>query len=242
MQSTTPLRVVSLVDPALDTEAMSRDDFIGYAQTRDWKLVKPKLDGRLCNFYIRRIPTSLYQRFVMEAASESDRKRRAFQCGVSRVEWLPTENGTLELIEPMQTTKLSSGELQIMSDAQMELFAPLYLEEIGEVANVRSFLPPGRELFFPVQGSLALVMQMRLSLDVAALQTRARESREQPKPDTVRAASDASEKPGDATATAEATSSSPASETTTSTAGERSSSSTQATSPPYVHGELSMIP
>lgn len=242
MHSTTPLRVVSILDPALDTQAMG-DDVLTYAQSRDEKLIKPKFDGRLCWFYLRRIPNSLYQRYVLEAPSESARHARAFQCAVMQVENLPTENGVLDLVVPQQSVKIVGGEMQILTDAQMELFAPLYTIEIGEVANTRSFLPAGSALCLAVRGSLALVLETRVSQDAAEIQRRALQSREQRKQDTATKDVGDSEKHGAATATDEATSSSPDSETTTSKDGEKSSSSTSTeTRHPSAHGEPTMTP
>lgn len=205
MQSTTPLKVASILDSALDSQAMGAD-LVKYVQTRDPSLVREKPGERVTWFYVRRIPTSLYQRYVMEATSEVDRRKRAFQVGVAKIENLTTNSGTtLQQLMPTEVAHTASGELEHFSEKQLEEIAAAYIEEIGEVANVRAFLPGKSALSFPLQGSFRRALEMRLSLDAAEIRMSAHESSEKPKAPSAPSTDEAGEPPTGATATGEVT-------------------------------------
>lgn len=242
MQSTQPLKVCSIYDTALDSQAMG-ESLMVYAQTRDEKLVKEKPGEQITWFHLRRIPNSLYQRFVAEATSELQRSKRAFQAAVIRIDHLVTTDGmSLQLVTPTEHVQTIGGDIECLSDKQMEVIPQAFIDDIGGVANARSFLPPKKELFFPLRGSLLAALEMRLSLDAAEIQMRARQSSAQPKELTPPSNGNGSAKPTDATATAEATSSSSTSTTNTSPdAGSSSTSSPVIVSTP-APGEPSTMP
>ena len=243
MQSTQPLKVASLLDSALDTTAMG-EDLVKYAQTRDATLVKEKPGEHATWFHVRRIPTSLYQRFVMEATSDVDRRKRAFQVGIVRIEnILTTEDVLLQNLVPTEHVQTPVGDLACFSDKQLEAIPACFIEEIGEVANVRAFLPGKSALSFPLRGSLLAVLEWRLSLDAGEIRLNAPKSSEQRSSEPTAPKHDASsEKPTDATATDAATEHSSVSTTNTLQASSSSSTSSPATGSTPAPGEPSTIP
>lgn len=150
MSDTDTIVVVSVLDSALDVHAMGVT--IGdYLRTRDYGLVREKAGERLTKFTLRRIPTSVFQRHIMRAASDSERRLRAFECGVTSIDgfrW--TEGGSLEPREGTGRMRTASGEIATWTEAELELLPPCYVEEIGAIAEVRSFLVRGSAVTYPL--------------------------------------------------------------------------------------------
>lgn len=242
MNSTKPLKVASILDSALDTQGMG-ENLVKYAQTRDPSLVKEKPGERVTWFYVRRIPTSLYQRYVMEATSEVDRRKRAFQVGVAKIENIVTNSGTtLQQLMPTATAQTVSGELEHFSERELEEIAPAFIEEIGEVANVRAFLPGKSALSFPLQGSFLRALELRLSLDAAEIRMSAQRSSEKPKAPSATSTEQAGAEPTAAIATDEATARSSPNMTAQSPQNDSRSTSSPAIVSTPAPGEPSTIP
>lgn len=165
MRSTEPRLVVSLSDPALDAVSMGWDSFRKYALDRDPALIKELPGKRMARFYLRRAPVSLFQRYVMEAASESDRARRAFAVACVKAEnFLSMVDAEPHTMEPMERVVTPSGETTRWSETQLEHIAPLYLEEIGGVAYAMGFCPPGSEPSYLVPQSVLHACAKRIDL------------------------------------------------------------------------------
>lgn len=139
------MRLVSLVDPALDIVAMG-ENFRPYIDTRDETLVATVPGGRLQWFVLRGIPSSAWSSFVSIGASDAEQRRRAFIMAVDSVENLVDLEGKLRAGVTKGTQRFLSptGERTVWSDKEVdELFAPSIVDDIGEVARVRAVVPFG---------------------------------------------------------------------------------------------------
>jgi len=156
-----PTKIVSLVDPALDIEAMG-SDLNRYIESRDVKLVKEAPGARLQWITLRDIKTSTWSSFVSVGASDSEQRRRAFMVAVESVDNLVDREGKLRagLTTGTQRYMTPGGEMRVWSDAEIdELFAPAIVEDVGEVARVRAIVPFGSELrLVPPPSSLAALL------------------------------------------------------------------------------------
>ena len=161
------VKIVSLADPALDVTAMGKL-VSTYARKRDPALVKEIVGSKLAWFTIRRIPTGLFQRVVLEGVSEADRHRRAFVVGVSSIQNLYcTDERVRERFEPAGNAAAAHGQISIWTDEQMDLIAPAYVEEIGSVAETYSFLAPNSVVSYVLPQSSVRVLTARVNQDAA---------------------------------------------------------------------------
>jgi hypothetical protein len=143
MLSTKILKVASVLDSAIDLDKMA-ETLVEYAKTRDEGLLKLKPGKAVTWFHIRRIPTSLIDRYVLEATSMSEQNRRAFSVAVIKAESLYTTDGRqVHALEPTGKIDTPAGKLSMWTEEELELFAPQYTQEIGSLARQRSFLVPG---------------------------------------------------------------------------------------------------
>jgi len=171
--------LASMFDTAIDIEAMGDNDVREYIETREFKLVKSVPGKKLTVFHARRIPTSLYNSYVIEAPSENAQYMRAFQVGIVRVDNLvDTDGKTWTTIEPSYERSTPRGEIRIFSDKEMELFASVYLEEIGSIVNRFSRLPPGNEQTYRLPRSLLDDLAARMVLDLRHAAERKRKQQE----------------------------------------------------------------
>lgn len=135
------IRVVSVLDPAIDRDVMTVADMNEYVRTRDFSKLRfvPGVEPQV--YHIREIPHGLWERYVKSASTLSDeeRWRRAFLCGVTRVENLYQRDGTT--IPDWDPPKAAPG-LDVMADAALERFWPAEREEIGALVLHHSFLHP----------------------------------------------------------------------------------------------------
>lgn len=132
-------RIVSVNDPAIDTERMPIETMLKYIETRDEKLILPfvRPGGQPTWFHIREIPRRLMTRFVQSASAvPSMRNEHAFRAGVSLVENLHQDDGPfLVSWEPPKTS-----DDVIDEDALEQRFSPAEVEEVGAVIWNHSFL------------------------------------------------------------------------------------------------------
>jgi len=130
-------KVVCSFDPALDYESMTVSEMTDYLRNRDFSTIEPHLKSgeRPTIYHVKQVPHTLWQSYVM-AGTEGERPMRAFRCGVERVENLHQEDG------PSVTwAARHNGRPHVMTDEELEKFAPSEAEEIGEVIYTHSFLP-----------------------------------------------------------------------------------------------------
>jgi hypothetical protein len=147
------LQLVSVLDPAIDTERMGfRDDMVSYFEKRDFSKLVPfiKPGAKPTVFFVREIPHALWD-WVDAAEGENARSVRAFRCGVYRVENIAQGDGTyLPDYEP--TGKL--GGAVIVSEEEMSArFSREECVEIGSVVYQHSFLARRIDLSYQLPAS-----------------------------------------------------------------------------------------
>jgi hypothetical protein len=134
-------KVVSVLDEAIDTESIPFDTMQEYIETRDVKLlaqhIKPGM--KPVTYHVRAVHHSMWESYVMAGGDHDDIKfRRAFMCGIDRVEDLPSRDGTTITLEP----KLKIGAAKVFTEDEVnDRFAPSEVLEIGSVIFHHSFLP-----------------------------------------------------------------------------------------------------
>jgi hypothetical protein len=128
--------VVSVLDPAIETERMPAKEMAEYVTTREiGKLQAYLKPGALPTIYhVRSVPHTLWEAFVMAADGQSERYRRCFQAGVTKVENIYQDDGPR--LDSWQPAK--AGDL--MPDEMCVRFSPAEREEIGSVIWSHSFL------------------------------------------------------------------------------------------------------
>ena len=138
-------RIATLVDPALDIEAMGVN-LKPYMETRDEPLLKFVPGLRVQWFNLRPIAASAWSSFVSLGSGDAEQRRRAFMVAVESVENLVDLKGVLRAGSTMGTQRMPTptGEIMVWSDAEIDaLFAPAIVEDIGEVVRVWAIVPFG---------------------------------------------------------------------------------------------------
>lgn len=185
MQDKTPLRVASIADPAIDVPEMNRTPtgdthgtllirYIVERRPADLR-IKAGRENDVVWFTVARIATSRFRRFVNAEGDENLRRERAFQAAVVRVDNLVrVDTGTRE---PTFTPRsLRGGEPEAVcawGADELEMVAPAYVEEIGQIAYTRGFLAHVTAPSFPVLPSFPATLAARGSLDAAPSPTAA---------------------------------------------------------------------
>ncbi len=146
-----PFVVVSVLDPAIDTEQMEVDDLVKYAQSRDLKHLKWKPGKQPTRYHLREIRHSVWEPYVMAADTEAEQHRRAFLCAVVKVENLLQRDGSI--LPEYQHANVPRESF--LPEAEAERFQPRIRAEIGMVAFTRSFLGWGIEPAYRVPHTLA---------------------------------------------------------------------------------------
>lgn len=197
-------KVASVLDSALDLDAM-HPHLLEYARERNETLLKIKPGRDVTWFHLRRIPTSLMDRFVLEAPGLSEQNRRAFRVGVVQVQNLiATDEQKFHAINPSGKMDTAAAPLTVWTEEEMELFAPQYTQEIGAVARQRSFLVPGNAPSLLLPPSSAEEYRRRVYPVVERLGMIADPSSEQPT-SAQKASGSNTQEPTAAPATAKAT-------------------------------------
>jgi hypothetical protein len=162
-------KVCSILDPAVDLLAMG-ETVRDYIQKRDPALVKTRAGQNPAWFHLRRVPTSLYMRFVAEASSDADRRRRAFQASLVYAENVTLADGrTFSQWEPRGTTAGPNGPIPFVTDQDLDAFTPATVEEIGAIAEARSFLAEGSAITYTLPPTLPRALAHRISQDAEAV-------------------------------------------------------------------------
>lgn len=129
---------VSVLDPAINTESMTITDMSGYAESRDLTRLKFKPGVPVTRYHTREIRHDVMESYVMAAPTEPERYRRAFLCGVVRVENIVQRDGSVIT----DWTPPSLGKFPAMPDSEGERFSAAERQEIGLCIFDRSFLAP----------------------------------------------------------------------------------------------------
>ena len=147
LYSSAPFRVVSMLDPALDLEAMGKQAIWQYVSDRDFSLLKFKPDIAPMVYYVKRLPESFALSIASTAANDDIKYITAFSVCVVRVDGLLTEDGfPSQQFLPKYMNSPNAGHSQVLSNEEAALFPMDERREIGEVAYKRSFLRRGRRL------------------------------------------------------------------------------------------------
>jgi hypothetical protein len=165
-------RLISVIDEAIDTASMPIDTMIRYHDSRDIALIEPyiKPTPKPTIYHVRVVPHSLWQSYVMGGGDSKEiRHRRAFMCGVERVENLYGRDGIATSWAP---TRRLSEKLTIMTEDECnERFFPYEVEEIGAVIFSHSFLPLRMQLQFPLPSLCVEALVARPFLSAAPNQS-----------------------------------------------------------------------
>lgn len=147
-------KTISVLDPALDTESLTKKELYSFVTTRDFAIVDGKwVPGmKPTIFHVHEVPHGLWEQYVMSGtSSDQERCLRAFIAGVSKVENLVGEDGVaLTAWQPAE----QRGKHILMTDAESARFSPAEREEIGSVIFNHSFLPRRMPLFSPLPYSV----------------------------------------------------------------------------------------
>jgi len=175
------LPVVSLLDAALDATKM---DLAEYARTRDPALVVERPDAKATWFHLRPVDSLTFQMLVQSVSGrEAEKRTRAFQLAVSKVEHLVTVSGTKHVAYvPTDEQRLYGHTYKTLSDAQLGDFAPAYIDEVGEVAYRRGFFPGGRVDTLPALPLWLSICRARYVQAAASLETSSASEAPKPKP------------------------------------------------------------
>lgn len=160
-------RIVSVLDPAIDTENMPMETMQRYIETRDEKLITPYIrpGGLPTWFHIREIPRRLMTRFVQSAAGvESMRNDHAFRAGVVLVENVHQEDGPHLVSWKPPRTK----DDVLPEDVVEQRFSPAEVDEVGCVIWHHSFLARKMRRTFPLPHTSLEALSARVFLRVAA--------------------------------------------------------------------------
>lgn len=142
---TETFKTISVNDPFLDTTQVSIEDAFAFVKERDFKLV----DGKWARgekptiFHVREVPNRLWETYVMAVGGTDEealpeRFRRAFECGVFRVENLVGADGVSVDWEP--STKTGEYGALMSREECYSRFSKNERAEIGSVIYAHSFL------------------------------------------------------------------------------------------------------
>jgi hypothetical protein len=127
------IKVVSVLDPAVDTESMSVTEMADYLKTRDFKKLKFKQGVKPTVYHLKEAARPLWVSWVMAVDGDAERAARCFQACVERVENLYQRDGVC-----LPDWKPNGYP---MPDESLERFSLNDILEIGQVAWDHSYLP-----------------------------------------------------------------------------------------------------
>jgi hypothetical protein len=147
--------VISIMDEAIDTKSIAMQTLFDYNETRDLNVInqhyKPGQTPTI--YHVRAVPHSLWESYVCSGGTHDEiRFRRAFICGIERVENLRGNDG---VSVPWTPTREVGEKLVMSEDECNERFSPSEVLEIGAVIYKHSFLPRRITITYPLQPSLA---------------------------------------------------------------------------------------
>jgi len=175
MHSVKPLIVYSIADTAIDLIAMSEDG-ARYMSNRDPSLVKFVAGAAPTEFTVNRIDSDAFAAFVECESSLPLQRRAAFRLAVSRIRNI-VDSRTGALIAdfvPSDKRQVYGNMIDAMSDEDLRRIPPAFIDEIGEVARMRSFLPLASADSFHPHATLRHVFAARLTSQGAEQLAKAR--------------------------------------------------------------------
>jgi hypothetical protein len=179
MLETTKLkRYVSIVDPALDKvpEEVMRE----YGRYRKIDVIEKYFDrtNMPVIFYARAIPRSVWNRFVMAQTIDDLKAQACFQFGIVKVDNLPTEDGVRIGFSPTGSMGTADGDMQHITDAEMNRFYPSDTTEIGGCIYMRNFFRPTIDVIYRPPHMSVEQWASQVVLSAAANQTTQAENNE----------------------------------------------------------------
>ncbi len=160
-----PFEVVSVLDPAIDTESMLFADMLKYRDTRDIKLLKFKPGRQPQRYYLREVKDRVWESYVAAGGFDEETGRptpltclRAFMCAVVRVDNILQRDGS---ILPGAWVPSGMPDAVCIQDADVERFSKSDRAEIGAIAFTRSFLAPRTAETYPLSPTLRRSMVER---------------------------------------------------------------------------------
>ena len=132
-------RVVSVLDDEL---TMTMSERLAYATSRDFATVegKKRPGGKPTIFHVREVPHGLWEEYVDAPDAYPEKYKRAFMCGIEKVENVLQLDG-IGLANWAPNTVNTRTNTVIMADDDLRLFSPAERQEIGSVIYMHSFLP-----------------------------------------------------------------------------------------------------
>lgn len=148
----TEIKLVSVVDEAIDWDRMPNDVFGKYIDNReDFSIVEPYLiAGRVPTFfYLREIRHAKF-RWVLRQGSEIDRQCAAFRASLARVENLKSGDGAI-----IPAPELARDKDGVLVEDELDRFDAETWIEIGDAAFLRSFFRNRTERVYRLPPTLA---------------------------------------------------------------------------------------
>jgi hypothetical protein len=161
--------VASCADEAIDLAAMDAEKTLKeWLQTREPSIERTVEGATVTRFHLAPIRQSVLDKYVHAAGNEYDLNRRAFQCGVSKIENLVSAETweTIPIFEPKGKIAASAGDVPMFSDKQLEHVSGGYKQDIGAICLARSFLAHASDP--PSQVPLYLLSQIALLISRSA--------------------------------------------------------------------------
>jgi len=147
LYSSAPFKVVSMLDPAIDLEAMGKAAIWQYVSDRDFSLLKFKAGMEPLVYFVRRLPESFALSIASTAANDEIKYLTAFSVCTVRVDGRTDDDGNpLGQFIPAWLNSPGTGHSEILKNDEAAMFPMDERREIGEVAYKRSFLRRGRKL------------------------------------------------------------------------------------------------
>ncbi len=132
------LRVISVLDQAIDTDRMPMADMVRYFETRDESIVLPFIKPGVAATWVHLdvISHSLWEPFVVATPHEAEQHKRALMSSVRLVENLYQSDGVF--IPSWEPPRTASG---VMQEDSLPRMSPQERSEIGSVAFSHGFFP-----------------------------------------------------------------------------------------------------
>lgn len=133
-----PIKVVCIYDTAIDHERIPADTLLDYARNRKFETIQPylKSGSKPIIYNVKRLSRSVMLRKVMPITNENERAIQCFRHGVESVENNVSDSGSVYDYAPEGI----EGDKGVVSDEELERFAPCDIIEIGTMIWYLSFL------------------------------------------------------------------------------------------------------
>lgn len=162
------LEVVVPHDEAVD---LARSKITEYGLTRKISCLQFKPGMTPTRYQVRRIPRSLFLRFVDMPPTDNEKFVRAFLVGVEHIDALRVDDhGNVTTLRPTRELSTNGSMIYVFDDDVLEQVPPDDVYDIGSVAYHRAFLAPGRKAYYRLPPSSRHAFQRRVFHDAGGLQ------------------------------------------------------------------------